>query len=223
MAEENTTAPPPQDFSIVVLGAMNPRIHHPLWYRQHNLISEAESVSAMEADIVVLPHLAQFRTAGITVVCHLERWEIKTSDMAVRPRILQIANDIFDSILPETPVSLFAFNNDFLRKTELQDVKRALGRRAERLEIGISRRLDSANLRLTFMGKDGGASHVRIDPSTTSADDVVIRFNSNHPINAGSGRFNVGPMMAEYYEPDFKEAREFADGVVNALNRSEER
>ncbi|SRR5260221_4496034 len=228
MAEETNKEPhlPTDDVSIVVVGGMNPRIHHPLWYKMQNLISEAECAAAIAGPLVLAPDYAQFQFGEIRISCNLGRWDIRTTELANRGRILDISKTMFDTALPQTPVGLFAFNNDALRKTAVSDVSKVLGERAEQLGFAFPRRPDGASYKLTFAGTDGGPIHVSIDTPADFPGYVAIRVNSNHPIDLSKkppGIFNMGPMMSEHFEPDHATAKSFADGVVRAINKSEGR
>ncbi len=119
-------------FSVVVAGAMNPSIHHPVWYRHVGLLSEEEEREAIEgrqALLVPLPApMAQFETGLFQVSCQQNRWQILTANLAATDRIVSIAEKLFDEILPHTPVTQFGYNFDFVFDVAKGGVGRALGR-----------------------------------------------------------------------------------------------
>ena len=119
-------------FSVVVTGAMNPSIHHPVWYRHVGLLSEQEEREAIEgkqALLIPLPApMAQFETGLFQVSCQQNRWQILTANHAATDRIVSIAETLFDEILPHTPVTQFGYNFDFVFDIAKGGVGRVLGR-----------------------------------------------------------------------------------------------
>src|SRR5258708_407316 len=113
-------------FSIVALGPMNPRLHHPLWYKVIGAISEDEQAAALAApNLVVLPPLSRFEVSGITIGCQENRWEISTEQSSLRSRIKDIACLVFQKLF-ETPIQLFGFNNNFQMETSVPNVRKCL-------------------------------------------------------------------------------------------------
>src|SRR5690349_21052972 len=94
--------------SFVLTGSMNPALHHPLWYRDRGLISEAEEKQALEkGSPMLLPSpqpYASFSAGFFQVKCDAERWEITTSRPDQFDTIRGIAQKLFDEVLPHTPV-----------------------------------------------------------------------------------------------------------------------
>lgn len=220
MADDTTNQLKPYDFSIVVLGAMNPRLHHPIWYKQQRLIDDAELNQSLTKEMICLAEASQFTAAGMYISCNLDRWDIRTTDLALRPRILEIARTIFDTSLPETPSGLFAFNNDFHRMTELTDVKRILGELVAGGCFGLSPEVLSGAMFFTVAVPDGGEMRIRIDPSPQGPDFVSVKVNANHPVKVPPGRFNLGPLLDKFYESDYQMAARYAEDIVKSLNAS---
>lgn len=211
---------PEQSFSIVILGAMNPRIHHPLWYQQHNLISDAETAEATSEknELIVLPQLAQFTASGINIICQQARWDIRTNLMSLRARIMEMAARIFDELLPETPVNLYAFNNDFHLKTKVPQVKQAISGRLASAGFQLSLpRIEAASLILSHEGPDKGQVNIRIEGSNRSPSEVFVGTNANHPVTT-AGKFNIRPMLDRDYDADFQSAKLYADNVVKLID-----
>jgi hypothetical protein len=104
-------------FSFVVLGAMNPRIHHPTWYQLTEIFTAPETDAAIESQAVVCtPAFSQFKVAGLTIKCLLERWDITTSNSEEIDRIREIGERVFDKHLQYTPLSVLALNFDYVRQ-----------------------------------------------------------------------------------------------------------
>src|SRR6202030_1678960 len=106
--------PPSRElWSIVVIGLMNPAIHHPSWYQSMQLLDKQEvdyagSASAL-VPIVLAPQIAQFAVQEFKIVCLSNRWEIQTQRPEAVDRILKVASRVFE-ILDHTPVNAFGFN-----------------------------------------------------------------------------------------------------------------
>ena len=90
-------------YAIVLLGGMNPRIHHPSWYRFVNLFNEEEADLAIEEGKEVhdrKPNSLQIETPKVTIICQDNRWEIRTFDPNQVQRIQDITSKLFDEIVP---------------------------------------------------------------------------------------------------------------------------
>ena len=71
-------AEPAELYSIVIVGSMNPRIHHPAWYEAVKILS-AEEASAASL-VACTPMASQFQLPGLNIICLQDRWEIQTQD-----------------------------------------------------------------------------------------------------------------------------------------------
>ena len=108
-------------FSVVVSGHMNPAIHHPAWYEQIGILTQAEALESLKGEnFVCLPQVAQFASRGITVTCIPTRWDARTTKADQRERILDIAKRTYTA-LDHTPVSAFGFNFDIVEDAEAED------------------------------------------------------------------------------------------------------
>lgn len=228
MAEETPNPPlPTHDFSIVLVGAMNPRIHHPLWYKHHQLISDAEFEEAINTNLAVTPMLAQFGFSGIQVTCNPDRWAVNCNLPTNRRRILDLAIAVFDGVLPQTPIGVIGFNNDFFRDTNIPDV-------AAELANGIAARcfrLSQSNLKtgiafFTIQPPEGGDINFRIEAGRLP-QQIIVHVNSNHlpavnppPPQPGMGQFEIGHLLRDKFESDFRMARDLTDLIVEGLQRN---
>ncbi len=117
-------------FSVVVVGAMNPSIHHPIWYRHVGLLDEQEEKVALEKPAILLPvpmRMASFETESFQISCQHDRWQILTTNPACADRILSLTEKLFDVLLSHTPVTQFGYNFDFTFGLGRQAVARMLG------------------------------------------------------------------------------------------------
>jgi hypothetical protein len=94
-------------FSVVVIGAMNPAIHHPLWYIGNDLLPEDTEFQ----NTVVLPDQAYFTSEPFSLQCQVQRWELKATpaNQETQRKCSEIAKRAF-TILAETPVNGFGIN-----------------------------------------------------------------------------------------------------------------
>ncbi|WP_428265079.1 hypothetical protein [Haliangium sp.] len=114
--------------AIVVVGAMNPTIHHPQWYQAVELLSQAEAEAALSRNnVVVLPQLAQFEADGLSLECNQSRWQVATTTPTLRARILRIAQGTFQRLY-HTPVSAFGMNYQYTREIKESSFERLSGK-----------------------------------------------------------------------------------------------
>jgi hypothetical protein len=209
-----------QGFSIVILGAMNPRIHHPLWYRHHGLITESEMMESLSTNSqpVFLPQIAQFKSAGMQFSCVTERWDVRVTDEGLRGRMAEIAATIFDKLLPETPVQVFGFNNEFHLTAGRREVKRKLVERVVKRGFDLSfPGLDGAMFAFTISAVDDATTTVRAEPSDHSPDEIFVAVNANRPVKATTSHFALKPLFDQHYDNDFEAAKGYAQSLLHAL------
>ncbi len=111
----------PHLVSIVVVGGMNPRLHHPAWYQAIGAIDSDEMDEAVAFDqTVVTPQASQLQFSGITVVCVPERWEVRSSIASNKLRMHGLMLKVFDDNLHHTPVSAVGFNFHYRFESEAE-------------------------------------------------------------------------------------------------------
>ena len=104
--------------SIVLVGHMNPSIHHPSWYEAIEAIKSADvEVATNQFPVVTTPQMSSFSTAGFNLKCLLDRWEISVSDPSRESQALDVASKAF-SVLGETPITRFGINYQGSRELE---------------------------------------------------------------------------------------------------------
>src|SRR6266436_391884 len=161
-------------FSIVALGSMNPRLHHPLWYRIIGAITEEEEALATASpNLVVIPPLARFEVAGITIACQENRWEISATQPALRTRIRDVAALVFKKLY-ETPIQTYGLNNNFEIETGIAKVSKCLGDLFLSLDLGPKAEGEPTST-LNFLDvQKGRRIQVALGPSSLSQD--VLTF-----------------------------------------------
>jgi hypothetical protein len=205
--------------SIVVLGHLNPAIHHPAWYRMAQLLSDDEVALAMKRPMFITPDMSQFESGAIRIACLRDRWEIVSTDIGDRPRLASIAADVFDGKLKETPIALLAFNNDFRCRLNVESVQRLLASCGEGA-FGLTRfGPTSLSVGVSIKSADGGEIRIRIEPALNASDKVFVGVNSNHPVVlSGPGYFELKGLLDAHFDADFYSAQGYLNAVLSALS-----
>lgn len=116
-----------RNYSIVVVGAMNPAIHHPSWYEAVGLLNSGEVKQATSSgETVTVPHLSKYQIDKFQIQCTLDSWQIITKNVKELGRIKEIASGTFKR-LNETPVSSYGLNSRFVIGYNFANAINALG------------------------------------------------------------------------------------------------
>jgi hypothetical protein len=214
---------PDHDLStIVVLGAMNPRIHHPYWYHHVGIITKEQAEEALSSPGTFgISGIAQVQipSLSLTIVCHEQKWEIRTDKSENLEPLKKITWKVFDELLMHTPVVALATNFIFTRSTRCPDVSKFLADRA--LSMGIGLAGDAASdasvtLRRTF------ADHkamVVVQGSPAGKESVIVLSNYEYPVGAERvGFFSLREKGDEKIAQTLKDAEEQTALVLRAIN-----
>lgn len=219
MAEE---LEPKNLYGIVVLGAMNPRLHHPLWYQTAKLLTEVEASAALKRELVCSTQISQFHAGSFRITCTEDRWEIVTPHTNDRERMVAMAGGVFDEKLTETPIFRFAFNNDFRPYTNAESVARVIADRV--VHDGL--RFSIANARastLISFGEREETTNIRIEQFGEVANRLFVAVNSNHGAGAPEPPknefryFKLGSLLEQHFQPDYANATQWLNEVVQSL------
>src|SRR5258706_9132140 len=108
---------PSDAYSIVVTGAMNPRLHHPYWYRHFEVVTDEECAAAMlSGETISSAAIAQWVLPTLHVICLPDRWEVQALDASVAERAFEVAARTFE-LLDHTPTTAYGYNFNFHRET----------------------------------------------------------------------------------------------------------
>lgn len=207
--------------SLVVAGAMNPRIHHPSWYRAIDAISkDAEQLALNDSETIVIETHAQFKTAEYRIGCELDKWILQSSELGAEKHFADLARIVFDDKLHETPVTAFGLNKTMHVETPCENV-------GERLSIGIA----NANLGVEDFGASAGTFEVQrvredgcqiklqVQPSTHD-DRFVFGYLNYHytiPTQQEFIHFPLGDLVDKHLSEDMSEAEELISRLAAAL------
>lgn len=209
-------------YTLVILGGMNPRIHHPSWYRSVGLFDGEEAEEAIRTpNTLITPPLAQIQTPKLTIVCQDDRWEIRTSDPNQVQRIQDITSKLFDDLLPHTPVAAAGFNFTYGRQTESHDVGKHLADVLVKSPLGLKPDSLVAGEVILRQACDGHTSMVNIRPALGCKHTVVISYNYEYRFET-EGSFKLGDVITKRYKLDRNETEEQTTFIVEAFNRSAE-
>jgi hypothetical protein len=210
-------------FSIVVVGAMNPRIHQPQWYRMIGAIDESELQAAQNTQMVISQAISQFRFSSdpvIAIVCAAEQWNIQSNSDAVWDRMLKIASITF-SKLSETPISAYAFNVQKHFKTDLDSVKDELAEAISGMGLGFPVGKSIGSIIHTDLIEDDYKIHVSVQPSLNGESSVFIAYNSEYqaPAAPSGGYFDLGRLMSGRFAVHQEKSKKVMGDVVASINK----
>ncbi len=209
-------------YNIVVLGAMNPRIHTPAWYRLTELIDDREMTAATDSPHTLAAFaVAQFEIAGIRVFCTQERWEVQSSSADHLKRMRNMTARLFDDLLPQTPVTALGCNFNYEVVTKVSDIGRYLASCVATPPIGLSEEgvhYAELSIRRTAQGRD---VMIAIRPSNEPASRAVVSVSNNFDYRFGNqekGYVTLANICSPRFEADQLEAMEQTSRVVHAIN-----
>lgn len=213
--EETSPVKDSDSYSIVIVGAMNPAIHHPAWYHQIQLLGESESQNPSE--VIVTPVLAQFAVTDLAISCTTDRWIIKTERSESVEKLLSFTCTVFD-VLNQTPISAFGFNFDYHRHTSLATVGVFLAERVATANLGLKDDAESADIRVRH--KQGGRRiTVTVQPSKSGPQFIFIGTNYHYEIadlNLPS-HFDLSPPLREHYSADRSESKTELSRILSTV------
>jgi hypothetical protein len=210
--------PSPEFCSIVVVGMMNPAIHHPSWYHSMKLLNDKERDSAVAGPLVIMQQVSQFVAPDFGIVCVPNRWEIQTQKVASMDRILDVASRVFE-ILDHTPVSAFGFNFHFHRETAVERIGDRLAATIKRLPLGFQL-FDNAEGQLVITStRPNQKKVVTVAQSVLGTNRAFIGFNFHYEIALTNppSHFNLTSLFIEYFRPDYDESQRLSKDVTEGL------
>jgi hypothetical protein len=206
-------------YAIVILGGMNPRIHHPSWYRLVGLFDEEEAEQATRTpNTLITPLVAQIQSPRLTILCQDDRWEIRTTDLGQVDRIQSITARLFDELLPHTPVAAAGFNFTYWKASRASDVGSLLASTLIGTPLGL--KPDNAVAGEIVLRRNHGdhTSQVRLRPVLEEHQKLMLDFNFEYRFQA-AGFFKLGQVITERYGVDRGEAEAQAALILKAINQ----
>src|SRR5713101_3086957 len=125
-----------KNVSIVVIGHMNPALHHPHWYKEIGAISEHRYNEALETENLICTRpLSNFKAGPLTVTCELEKWQAIAEDETSSDELVNAASKVFIALY-HTPITAFGFNFSFQVDASLPQLS-VLSRGAHLQDLGF--------------------------------------------------------------------------------------
>lgn len=204
-------------YSIVVLGAMNPRIHHASWYLETTLVTEAEREHAVnDKGTFCTPPLAHINFPEFNITCQEERWQIQTSKDTALDRICSVAGGIFGSLLPHTPINLVGMNFDE-RRSVPPTTFRIIAERLAEARLGFRAEHILAGEFIIRRDFSQFTNSLTVKPLKTSADQLLIASNFEHRLE--EQRYSVQSVLNEHFENHRLWAVEETQSILNTISQ----
>lgn len=214
------------EYSVVLLGTMNPAIHHPSWYRLTGLC-DANAMKLAEEDeqIALTRDFARFRTPDFEIACLRDTWTITSRQEDALSRIIEIALGTFDGKLPETPITAFGFNFKYQAKVQIPDVKGYLSECLGRIPIGLKGLGVTSAAFTSKKETDDRVLNIRIEPSINFPDAVFVALNFHHQLAVPEEprHFKLEPLVVPQFDRACAEAQSLLDRITGALGQPLER
>jgi hypothetical protein len=208
--------PSPRElWSVVVQGAMDPRQHHPFWYKTIGCLSENE---LLRTQGIVLPTRAQFTSPQFAIECTPSRWDIQTYARDDRLRMLQVTSKVFQKLY-EVPVGAFGINAHLFKKTAAPSVKAVLSRVViQSLPFPPEGETDAS---ITFVSKTAEyATNCMVGEAVTGNDVLFVSFNRHYAAKGDAGGyFDLGPDVRKHADRDWADADVLADGLAARIGQ----
>ena len=218
MAEESIA------YSIVVRGNMNPAIHHPSWYREVALLDEdAAALALQSASLICGATGSRFETATMAVQCLQDNWTIETGRKDSINDMVELASNLFDKMLPHTPVQAVGLNVHAHVKARSDDVERALASLAPLSQLGIDWfSATGAGFSIVETSADRRIG-IQIEPSVQIMGFLFIGVGFGYPIKKPKESLqssDIGPILQSGCLDILKVADRLILSVVDALNKT---
>jgi hypothetical protein len=209
-------------FSVAVVGNMNPSIHHPAWYEGAGIFAADERPFAVA---VVTPQVAQFQTKNLQIQCLPDKWVVTGKPGSTAELVVRTAAKTFER-LNDTPVRAFGLNTTYEALPPPGEALNLPTDLADPLSAdfqGSTPELESVTTRFALgeLGDAGWRLHrflrLTIAPRPTA---VVFSTNVHHQIevisSGTSTHFDLTPML-QSSSTVFQEVGDFLNALAQRL------
>lgn len=200
--------------SVVIVGSMNPAIHHPAWYHSVSIITQPEFDASLRKQVLVNQQIAQFAIDGFSVLCLPDRWQI-SCDATDTSRIIEVAKATFDKLY-HTPVSAYGVNHDFHVETTVQ-IRPTLAAVIRKTGLPFPSN-EVATATITYTAEGSGCTFkTTIAPSPRGPNFLHIQNNAHFTIQATSQNFDLGPLLDEAVRINEDRSQLMLSSLVDAI------
>jgi hypothetical protein len=201
--------------SIVVVGAMNPRIHQPHWYAATGIIS-AEELQVGDNTLIAVPRITQFSLDHIKITCQDDRWDLFSDGEESFSRAVEIASLTWNK-LPETPVSSYGFNffASFFVGEGMACGSLCSLLPSSMLELGFSPKAAEYKV----IGAEDGLGQVTVDlrPSDQASSTITASINYHFIPEESAGYFDLGSALSTGYKLCLENAKKKHSIIANSI------
>ena len=220
-------------FSIVVLGAMTPPLHHPLWYAEAGILTQLEADHALRSPgFSCTADAADFTFGALRLRCSRARWSVSTASEAALDRMLSVAVATYDR-LDDLLVTGFGLNFDYLREVNVPNVPQVLAGLAQAAPLGLVPQ-GAEDAAIQYRRHLGGAvvtvvispteSPRHVEVKNTYVDElagVALARSGAGVVGKGPGRVDLGALLRTAFPIAKREAEEQLARTLHALDDAE--
>ena len=219
------------NWSIVLVGSINPAIFHPAWFEMHGVISkeiaESSEVRVVHADV------ASMSMGNIRIDVQRNRFHVQT-EVAPEVTILDMVLRVFGDLLPHTHINQFGINKDSHFRTENMEKRVTLGRmfaptapwgafgkRIEESKGNLTGGMTNVTMREIVDGEGwSGYIDARLKPSPDldQLTGVHVAVNNHFELKSyqdGEGAMRALDLLKNNFEDRMAKAEEIIESVVD--------
>lgn len=208
-------------YTIVLIGDMNPSIQHPAWYEAVGLIDADEYTASVSNNPITTPELSQFSIADFKVRCMRHQFIIESDSVDQLQRMRGIVGQIFDELLKHTPVRQFGLNFNFKRKTKVSVVGSVLAKELLNTRIGLNpNRPFSAQIKYRRR-MDNHVVNIDVQPQPPpDADYVLVSNNYHFEIDnlTSETQYALGPLIENFFESSLSDAVQNTRSIIESIS-----
>lgn len=212
--------------SIVLAGAFNPVIFSPLWFKNHNLITESE----LESANVELQHreLTIFRLDWMDVQVQLDRFKIAT-EQSPYIRLSDFVVKTFREFLSHTPISMIGINRMVQFTVDSEEIRNKIGNKLAPPDVWgdwgkqVVAKDDRGHGGMTHLvmeqravdDRDHGYVRADIRPSSTKNNGIFMEINDHYEVH--DENLTGNDKIIDLLESSFEKSIARSESIINHI------
>ena len=217
MLNSTPVGPSPEAISIVVIGAMNPRIHQPHWYAAADIINDDDKRAAIQS-LISVPRVTQFAMDNLRITCQDDRWDLLAEGEGAFPKGVSIAVSTWNK-LSETPVVSYGFNFFANFSIASGNAGKALCALISPSASKLVASADAAELKIVGSEPGLGQQTVHLRPSDQADESISASINYHFVPDENTDYFDLGSALNSNYSLCFENARSKLAGISSLFNQ----
>lgn len=211
MAAIRSHAPAVQGTSIVLLGDFSPKIFHPIWFAQAELIGKSEAENA-EIE-VVHADLASFSLDWLKVQVIQNRFALTTTQESHFEPLRDLAVGTF-KLLSHTPIRAMGINRDMHFPMQSVEEWHAFGHRmAPKEHWGALEKPGLISLTMQGVRPDESKGYIRVkvEPSTVVHPGIFFSVNDHFQVldaSSPKGSYEIMNLLQKSWNDSLKRAEQ---------------